>query len=83
MNGKGSDNNRISDWNKYRSNFDDIFKKKELKTSALWLHTDEFKKYRINDPTGWPDSEYFNTSKITKEEFLNRLLKSKIYEVTD
>jgi len=53
----------------------------ETKTSAEWLHSDEFKNIIIKEPLGWDADNWtsdFYENKISLEEFTIRLLKSKI-----
>ena len=55
--------------------------KSKRNTSAVWLNSDEFKKTKIIEPLGWDSEDWENDFyflKITKHEFIGRLLKSKI-----
>lgn len=52
---------------------------KEKKTSKEWYETIRDSGLIILDPDGWDRENYqysFNEEKITKEEFLNRLIRS-------
>ena len=51
-----------------------------LKTSSEWLHDEEFKGTLIEEPTGWDSDNWeedFYKKKITRGEFVTRLIKSK------
>jgi hypothetical protein len=53
------------------------------KTSSKWLHSEDFSWLRITNPIGWPDGpNWFVTEKITRDEFISRLIKSR-YEIFD
>ena len=52
---------------------------KSLKTSSEWLHNEEFKGTLIEEPTGWDSENWeedFYKKKITRGEFVTRLIKS-------
>jgi hypothetical protein len=82
MNGKGSKPRKLSvPYDKYANNWNEIFNRKQLKTSAEWCN---IKGIIVIDADGWDRSspeayERSQNEKITEVEFNKRVSISTVY----